>query len=639
MQKNSQDKWYITTQTFPELLHRNVTQFGERRAQWWKTNSGTHQTLNYKQLGHIVEEACCGLMDLGVKNGDRVALMAHTCPEWMQADYGILCAGAITVCVYPSLSTAELAFLIKDSGAKILFVQDGENLAKALEAWADMPHLEKVVVLQGETAGDDPRILDFGALRTMGANVRAKEPRAFEFRWKSVSLDDPMTIVYTSGTTGRPKGAVHTHASVNAACRRDMEPISPMKPDDVMLSFLPLSHTYERECGHGVAMHGAITLAYSSPKTMVEDLQVFKPTLFMSVPRIYERIFMALSAAASQSLVKKAIFNYALKVGKKVVETRADANGFVDMSEEADLFSGIGPLLRVQYRLVDKILFSKVRAKLGGRFRFAFSAAGALPADLCKVFMAMGIRIYEGYGATETCNTVNLNRPEKVLPGSVGCLCPGVEGRIAPDGEWLVKGPNNMLEYWNNPEATQEAFTEDGFYRTGDIVEELADGYLKIVDRKKGLMVLDTGKNVPSAKIESCFSLSRFVDTVVPVGDNRKYVAAIVIPDFDAFIEYFDANGIPYDKDALAFQDLGTAPVCVKVGEDFIQNPKLKEMVDEEIKLANFQLEEYETIKKYTISKRKLTELTGEVTPTLKIKRNVVMQNFAREIKDLYKKA
>lgn len=637
MENIFRDKWYITTQTFPELLHRNVTQFGERRAQWWKTETGTHQTLTYFQLGRIIEEASCGLMEIGVEKGDRVALMGHTCPEWMQADYSILCAGAMTVCVYPTLSQDELTYIIRDSGAKVLYVQDGLNLAKALEAWADMPTLEKVIVLQGEVGGEDPRILDFNALCSLGSNLRAKEPKAFSNRWKSVALDDPMTIVYTSGTTGKPKGAVHTHASINAACRRDMEPIGFMKPDDVMLSFLPLSHTYERECGHGVAMHGAITLAYSSPKTMVEDLQVFKPTMFMSVPRIYERIFMALSAAASESFLKKAIFNYALKVGKKVVETRADDNGFVDMSEEADLCSGIGPLLRMQYQLVDKILFSKVREKLGGRFRFAFSAAGALPADLCKVFMAMGIRIYEGYGATETCNTVNLNRPNKVLPGSVGCLAPGVEGRIAPDGEWLVKGPNNMLEYWNNPEATKAAFTEDGFYHTGDIVEEQADGYLKIVDRKKGLMVLDTGKNVPSAKIESCFSLSRYIDTVVPVGDNRKYVAAIVIPDFDAFIEYFDANGIEYDKDAVAFADLGTAPVCVKVGEDFIRNAKLKEMVDEEIKLANFQLEEYETIKKYTIAKRRLTEQTGEVTPTLKIKRNVVMKNFEKEIKDLYK--
>ena len=499
-----------------------------------------------------------------------------------------------------------------------------------------MPDLETIIVLDPDFTAEKDGVLGVSQLHEKGQSFALGNAHAYEDRWKSVTLDDRMTIVYTSGTTGRPKGVVHTHRSVNAACRRDMSNLGTLSPEDLFLSFLPLSHTYERECGHGVAMHCAATIAYSTPKTMVDDLALFKPTIFMSVPRIYERIFMAMSTKASASPVKKAIFNYAVSVGQKCVNAREDKDGFVDMGPDTDLMSGIPFLLKLQYKLVDKLLFSKVRTLLGGRFRFAFSAAGALSADLCKVFMAMGVRIYEGYGATETCNTVNLNHPDKVLPGSVGPVAFGVKGRVAPDGEWQVKGPNNMLEYWNNPEATKEAFTEDGFYKTGDIVEVLAHGYIKIVDRKKGLMVLDTGKNVPSAKIESCFALSKYIDMVVPVGDNFKFVAGFVVPDFDALIEYFEANDIEFNKNALVYSDAGPARICVEVGDDFIEKPELKVLIAQEIDKANAALEEFETIKKYKILNHRFTEQTGEITPTLKVKRNVVLKRLAPEIEKFY---
>ncbi len=630
-------KWYISTQTFCELLARNVDQFDSKTAQCWKDEQNEVQSLTFSHLGKIVEETACGLMDLGIEKGDRIALMAHTCPAWMQTDYAILCAGAVTVCIYPTLSAKETAYIVNDSGARVLFVQNAEILQSVLKERASMPYLEKIVVMDEKYSSDEDGVLSSTRLREMGREFAKTSPGAYEKRWQSVKLEDRMTIVYTSGTTGRPKGAVHTHASVNAACRRDMMILGELSPEDVFLSFLPLAHTYERECGHGVAMHCAATIAYSAPKTMVDDLQVFKPTIFMSVPRIYERIFMAMRAKAQASPVKKAIFDYALSVGKKVVDTRADKDGFVDMAPETDLFSGLPFSLKLQYKLVDKILFSKVRDLLGGRFRFAFSAAGALSADLCKVFMAMGVRIYEGYGATETCNTVNLNHPDKVLPGSVGPLAFGVEGKIAPDGEWLVKGPNNMLGYWNSPEATAEAFTEDGFYKTGDIVEEMADGYIKIVDRKKGLMVLDTGKNVPSAKIESAFALSKFVDMVVPVGDNYKFIAAFVVPDFDAIMAHFDENEIEYDHSSLTFADTNAARICVAVDDAFIEKEELKALVAREIEEANQSLEEYERIKKYKILNHRFTEQAGEITPTLKLKRNVVLQRLKPEIEAFYK--
>jgi long-chain acyl-CoA synthetase len=630
--------WYITTQTFPELLHRNAAEYGARRAQWWKTEGKNTASITFAQLEHIVSELSAGLQVLGLAKGDRACIMAHTRPQWVWADYSILGGGAITVCIYPTVSPAEIRHIVNDSGARFVYVDDKENLHKIKSIWPEMPTLEKVIYMDDWYVPGDDRVLSLGDLRALGRTLLSKDPGAYEKRWRSVKLDDPMTIVYTSGTTGVPKGATHTQRSINAACRRDLTVFSarPFTEEDVFLSFLPLSHTYERECGHGCAMHTAVTIAYSDPKSLVDDMQLFRPTAFVSVPRLYERIYMTMQARTSGSPVKKAIFDYAMKTGLELVAARTDANGFINMAEGVDFTEGVPLKLKIKHKLVDRIFFSKVRAMMGGRFRFAFSAAGSLPADLCRVFLAMGIRIYEGYGSTETCNTITINRVNKILPGSVGPVAPGVEGRIAEDGEWQVKGENIFKGYWNNPEATGDAFTEDGFFKTGDIVTVHADGYLRIVDRKKGLMVLDTGKNVPSAKIESKFSLSRWIDVVMPVGDNRKFVTALVVPNFDAFIRHFEEQGIAYDRNALTFTEQDGARVCTSVGSDFADKPELRELIDADIKKVNTELEEYECIKKYLILQRKLTVESGEMTPTLKVKRNEVIKHFTTEIEGLY---
>ena len=635
--KTASDIWYLTVQTFPELLHRNATQFGSRRAQWWKTEGTNTESITYSQLAVIVSELSAGLLKLGIARGDRACIMAHTSPPWVWADYSILCGGAITVCIYPTVSPVEIKHIVNDSGARFVYVDDEENLKKIKSVWPDMPTLEKVIFMKDDYAGGDDRVFSLSALRKLGRELQSSDTTAYEQRWRSVTMDDPMTIVYTSGTTGLPKGAVHTHRSINAACRRDLSVTRELTVDDVCLSFLPLSHTYERECGHGCAMHSAITIAYSDPKTLVDDMRIFRPTIFMSVPRLFERIYMTMQSLTASSPVKKAIFDYAMKTGLTLIETRADKNGFIDMSEGIDLTAGVPLSLKLRYKLVDKLMFSKVREMMGGRLSLTFSAAGSLPADLCKVFLAMGIRICEGYGATETCNTININLVNKILPGSVGPVAPGVEGKIAEDGEWLVKGENIFKGYWNNPEATNDAFTPDGFYKTGDIVVMLADGYLKIVDRKKGLMVLDTGKNVPSAKIEAKFSLSRFIEIVMPVGDNRKYVSALVVPNFDAFIRHFDNQGIVYDRDALVFSDADGTRICTRVGQDFIDKPELKTIIDADIQKVNAELEEYERVKKYLVLPRKLTVEEGEMTPTMKVKRNEVIKHFKAEIEGLYK--
>ncbi len=630
------EKWYIEQLTAPAVLNRNASRFGHWRCQWWKNSAGSTSSLTYAEVWRIANELAAGLMDLGLEKGDRAAIMSHTSPEWVHADFSILTAAAVTVCVYPTLTSEELAYIINDSGSRFLYVQGSDQLSRAVDAWGKMSSLEKIIVFGDDFENCDDRIMTMAELRERGARKMARDRYMVEKRWRSIEMTDLMTIVYTSGTTGMPKGAVHSHLTFNTAVCRDLKMAPCFYEGDVVLSFLPLSHTYERECGHGCALMAGVTIAYSTPKTIVEDLQVFRPHVFMSVPRIYERVYMAMKAMTSESPVKKLIFERAMKTGIALMERVADENGFIPIKEDTDLTAGAGPLLKLRYRLYDRLVFSKVRERFGGRFRLAFSAAGSLPADLCKAFLAMNMIIMEGYGLTETWNTINLNVEGKILPGSVGRLPDCVEGRIAEDGEWLVRGENVFLGYWNNEEATREAFTDDGFFKTGDIVEEVADGYIRIVDRKKGIMVLDTGKNVASARVESLFSLSQWIDICVPIGDDRKFVTALVVPDFNALIDYCEAQGIAYDKDALEYNYDGPAPLCIKVGEEFIKNEKIIALIDEDITMANEQLSDFERVKKYTILSRRLTEETGEMTPTLKVKRKVVLNNFKDEIEKMY---
>lgn len=634
---DAREKWYIEQMTAPAMMNRNAVRFGHWPFQQWKTRPGQVKSITYAEGWLIMKELSCGLLSLGLQKGDRGAVMCHTCPEWVWADYSILCAAGITVCIYPTLSENEMRYIINDSGARILYLNDESNLSKVIGSWPQMPELQKVIVMKEDYISSDERVLSLGDLRKMGVAYLAKDRMAFEQRWRSVSMTDYMTIVYTSGTTGTPKGAVHTHLTFNSAICRDLKDTPNFNQGDKVLSFLPLSHTYERECGHGCAMMAAATIAYTTPKDMVQDFQLFKPQIFVSVPRLYERVYLAMKDMASKNFISRAIFNAAMKTGLKIVETKADQHGFIEMDEHTDLSEGAGFWLGFKYRIFNRIVFSKVRERFGGRMRMAFSAAGSLPADLCKTFMAMGFTILEGYGLTETWNTINLNRPGKILPGSVGPVSTGVIGRIAEDGEWQVRGDNVFVGYWNKPEDTAQAFTEDGFFKTGDIVEEVADGYIKIVDRKKGIMVLDTGKNIPSARIESLFSLSQYIELVVPIADDRKFVSAIVIPNLDALIKYCDVNGISYDKSALEYSQEGAVPVCIKVGDDFLKNQKLIDFIDRDIQAANLELEEYERIKKYHVLNRKLMEQYGEMTPTLKVKRKVIMNTFKDEIEEMYR--
>ncbi|NLV16292.1 MAG: long-chain fatty acid--CoA ligase [Syntrophomonadaceae bacterium] len=626
----------ICRQTFPAMFDNSTLKYSDCVCQWYQDDLGVIRSKTYGQVARIVKEMASGLIYLGIKKQDRIALMSQNCPEWLWADFSILGAGAVTVTIYPTLSQREMAFILNDSGARFVFVEDQDNLTKVLNVWSEMPGLEKVIALREDLDLGHPDILTLQEVRDLGSRFLREYPLAYERRWRSVELYDRMTIMYTSGTTGDKKGVVHSHFSMNAALNRDFLICDPYSEDDVFLSILSLSHSYERECGQMIALASGASIAYASnPSNPFPDMMAFRPTVFMAVPRIFEKLYFALRDEIVVNHGDQRTFDEAIATGLEVVSRCTDQNGAIDLPFDPDLTEGLEPELATKYKQADERFFSKIRMLLGGRYRFSCSAAGSLPESLCRLFMAMNLPIFEGYGLMETCNT--LTRCQfKIRPGSVGTVAPGVESSIADDGELLVRGDNLFIEYWNDPAATRAAFSRDGFFRTGDIVEELPGGYLKIVDRKKELIVLSNGQKVPAAKIENLFSMSRFIDQVCVLGDDNAFVAALVVPNFDAFISHYDESNITYNRQDLRFTGDVGEETCIKVGLDFLQNEFMKRTVEREIAWVNLQLEDFERIERYQIINRIFTEKANELTPNLKLKRKEIIKNFAVEIKQLY---
>lgn len=638
------DRDHMRYCTLSQMFNDSVVKYGDCRCQWWNVNveEGITASNSYADVGIIVKDLCCGLMEIGVEKGDRVAIMSYNCPQWLWADFAILNAGGIVTTIYPSFSINEMSYIINNSGSKLMFVRDQIELDKVISNLSELTSLKKVIIMEENCPiPDNPIFTNIRALINEGKRYLRKYPYYYEKRWRSIEVWDKASIVYTSGTTGNPKGAVHTHQTFMAANHVDMRNFAHngygFNEDDVSLSFLPLSHTYERQVGQFMSFQSGCTIAYcDKPSTIVRDMQIFKPTHFMSVPRIFERIYMSLRDVSSASPEGKAAFEKALEIGVKVIDYRADENGFVDMGFDVELKEGLPEDLKKEYEWADENVFKKVRQMLGGKFKISYSASAGLPSDLCKSFLAMGIRVNEGYGLTETSNTVTLNNLKHLLPGSVGQVMWNVECKLADDGELLFRGENIIQEYWNNPGATNEVFDEDGFFHTGDIGVILPDNYIKIVDRKKAIMCLDTGKNVPRAKVENGFSTSKHIEQICAVADERKFVSALIVPSYAFFIDYFKKNNISFDESEIVYEGEGAEQIIVSVGEDFINIPELKELVDIDIQEHNKNLENYESIKRYVILRRRFLESLDEVTPTFKVKFRNVIKNFADDIEELY---
>jgi long-chain acyl-CoA synthetase len=628
---------YLVRQTLPQMFESVVTRYAECCCQWWKNGPDSTASLRYFDVGQKVRELAAGLMCLGIVKQDRIAIMAGTCPQWLWADFSILNSGAVTVTIYPKLSQREVAFIINDSGSRIIYVDNAINLGKVLNVREELPLLEKIIVMQDDYYDNHPDVLSLLQVQELGARFLFHHPEAYDERWQSVDHYDRATIIYSSGNTGPRRGVVHTHNSINAGLIRDLRGAPPLSNNDVFLSLFSLAHIYERQLSQMLPLSVGATISYADKSlSILENIQTVNPTVFCTVPTVYEQIFMTVRENASINLEDKNGFDSAINTALEVSKVWEDETGCINITEGVNMFEHLSSELKNKY-LANEHIYRQIRAAMGNRYRFSFSGARALSPELYRVFLAAGVRIIDGYGLNETAATVTSSYLKKgALPGSVGPMMIEFEGKVLHNGEFALRGRTLFKEYWNDPEFTAKAFTPDGFFKTGDLVEVLPNGYLNLVGRVSDLLVLANGRRVVQSKVENQFSLSNYISQVCVFGHDQQYISALIVPNFDAFIKLFDLEHIQYDAAPLQFSDKGSVHTCIKVGTDFISNGKLKNLIDREIEQANRQLFDYESIQRYMIINRRFTPEADEVTPRMELKRETIAKNFAIEIQQLY---
>jgi long-chain acyl-CoA synthetase len=540
-----------------------------------------------------------GLEKLGIGRGDRVMLLSDNRPEWHMVDLAVVDLGAVDVPVYGTLNPSQIAYQAKDSGAVAAVVENAEQMAKFLEARQDCPELGHLIQIEGEAAG--------GVLRMADVVADGADPNAGDLFWQradAVKPEDVLTLIYTSGTTGNPKGVTLTHHNLvsNVIASGDRAPV---KPDDLGLEFLPLCHVFERMLGY-LYMYLAVNKAYCSVYHVGDLVADIKPTVFAGVPRFYEKVYDKIMDKVNHApAVRQALFNWALGVGRKAYPRV--------LAGESP--GGLG------YALADRLVLSKVREGLGGRVRFCISGGAPLPPFVNEFFHSIGVRILEGYGLTETSPVIGVNGadPGMTKIGTIGKAIRDVEVKIADDGELCVRGPNVMSGYWNLPEKTAEVFDEDGFFCTGDIGEIDDEGFIRITDRKKDLIVTAGGKNVAPQPIENELKRSPLIDNAVLIGDRRPYIIALLSPNQEELESWAATHAVEYGSI-----------------EELTKHPTLAEGYAQVIEETNRDLARYEQIKKFVVLPLMLSIEGGHLTPTLKVKRRVVEQDYTELIEGLY---
>jgi long-chain acyl-CoA synthetase len=560
------------------------------------------RTLSTEQFFMRTASVSAALAELGIGTGDRVMLLSDNRPEWHQVDLATLALGGVDVPIYSTLTPDQIAYQAVDSGATVAIVENREQMAKFLRIRERCPQLRHLVQIEGEC---EHGVLSYDDL-IRGASAADLESRF----WTSAKQVDPhalMTIIYTSGTTGEPKGVMLTHDNLVQNTLHSAHRV-PVRRDDLALEFLPLCHVLERMVSY-IYMWRATSKAYCSVHHVGDLISQIQPTLMAGVPRFYEKVQQKiLDTAANAPTVKRALFKWALDVGMEASRTRLAGR----------VPSGA---LAIRHNVADRLVLSKIRGALGGRLRYCLSGGAELPMFVAEFFHAVGVPILEGYGLTETSPVIGVNgaAPGELRLGTVGKPLENLEVKLASDGELLVKGPSVMRGYWNKPAQTAEVFDADGFFATGDIAEIDDDGFLLIVDRKKDLIVTAGGKNVAPQPIESELKRSPFVDAAVLIGDRRPYIVALFSPNFEELERWAKANGVD------------TSDVYTMV-----RNPAVERLFADAVDGVNASLARYEQVKKFRVLPVALTIDDGHLTPTMKVKRRVISDEFADVIDDLY---
>jgi long-chain acyl-CoA synthetase len=602
----------MSNRTLNELFAEAVRRYDKPDAFRMKRR-GTWLDMSHRQAADAVRELALGLAALGVEPGDRVAVLSENRVEWALADYAILAAGAVNVPIYSTLTPAQVEYLLVDSGARVVFASNAGHVAAVLALRERLRPDVELVTFEGHEAAHH-READPGhtleSLRELGRRRAAAEPGAYEKRRDAVTADTIASIIYTSGTTGRPRGVMLTHGNIvsNVASVRTILPIG---SGDSCLSFLPLCHIFERMGGHYTMMDAGATIAYAeSMDTVPENLIEVRPTVLVSVPRLYEKMHArVLDTVRNSPPLRRRLFHWAVGVGRR-------------RSELLLAHRPVPPLLRWQFGLAAALVFNKLRARLGGRIRFMVSGGAPLAREIALFFHAAGLVILEGYGLTETSPVISVNRLDDMRFGTVGQPIPGVEVRIAPDGEILVRGPGIMRGYFQAPEATAEAMA-DGWFHTGDIGVLDAAGFLTITDRKKDLIVTAGGKNVAPQPIEGKLKQDPYITEAVVFGDRRPYCVALLLPDWPRLAGWAAGQGIAAANGALDPAALG-------------RDPRVRAFLMERVERVNAGLAPFETIKAIGLIERELTVADGDLTPTLKVKRREMSTRFGPLIESLY---
>ncbi len=569
---------------------------------------GGWKSLDWTETEARVRAIASGLRALGVEDEQVCAILSSTRIEWILADYGVLCAGAATSTIYPSSTADECAFILSDSAAAIAFAESEEQVAKLASRRAELPTLRHVVTFDGRSSADG-WVLTLAELEAKGRAWDAAHPGEFEERAAAIRGAALATLIYTSGTTGRPKGVELTHACWVTQSKAVQDTGILAHPEPLQLFWLPLAHVFGKMIGTAQLRIGFPTAVDGRVDRLVENLSVARPTFVCAVPRIFEKVHAkVLQGARDGGRAKAAVFRWALAVG--LARSRA-------------LRAGRTPsrALAAQYAIADRLVFQKVRALFGGRLRFFVSGSAPLSRDVAELFDAMGVVILEGYGLTESSAATHVNLPASRRLGTVGPALPGIETKIAEDGEILIRGPWVMRAYRGRPEETAEALDAEGFLHTGDVGHLDADGFLTITDRKKDLIKTSGGKYVAPTELEGRLkALSPLISQVLVHGDRRNYVTALVTLDAQAISRWAAESG----RDGAAPEALAGAP-------------EVRQLVQRAVDQLNAGLPRFATVKRFTILPRELSEAEGEVTPSQKLRRKAVEQRYRDELDEMYR--
>ncbi len=597
-----------SVRNFGLMVHERAKLYGSRDELHHKTY-GKWESISWTRMSEVMDAVSAGLIEWGIKEEERVGIFSANRPEWHLADLGAIAIRIIDVPIYPTNTTAETGYIVKDAGIRVLFVSRQDQYDRAYPLFESCPSLEHIVVFHNGTKinTSDDRVMMWDDFLDMGWKVKHEDE--IKRRQDRCHYTDKCTVIYTSGTTGEPKGAVHTHMSImHNSWGVGYYPQAGHGPEDSSLCMLPLSHVLERSWIYGVMQIGA-RVYYCEDHTQVMDMmKEANTTLMNSAPRLYEKIHSTVMTGVKQApYLKRAMFEWGTRVGAEAGDRRMR-----NMK--------LSPWLRLRFKLADKLVLHKIRDLFGKNMHHVNAGGAALNPEIAKFFYNCGIIICNGYGLTETAPVIAMNGVLCNKFGSVGPLAPLVDFRIDPEtNEMQAKGPNVVKEYFNKPKATAEAFTDDGWFKTGDTGSMDEDGYVFITGRIKDLIITSGGKNISPQLIETLLIEDYFIEFVAVVGDGRNYLTALIVPVFNALEDWAGKNNIPFSS-----------------REELVQNKEVNDLFTEITTRRLKDLGRVEQIKKFTLLPREFSQETGEITPTMKVKRNVVSKLYAEQIDKMY---